>query len=126
MIYLYSTDPYLPSDIGEQLKNTVPKIGLLPLPDNANLPPLTLDNLSILNNFGGGGKNVYLTSKDVSKSPAWLYGITPDSDGVVPNAKTCVVITVDKGNGILDAFFVMFWAYNWGGTVLGQNLGKLY
>ena len=125
MIYLHSKDQCLPSDISEQLKHTVPKIGLSPLPNDANLPLLTLDNLSILNKFGKGGENVYLTSKDdISKLPPWMFGIAPDSNGVVPNAKTCVVITADRGNGTLDAFFIMFWAYNWGGNVLGQNLGK--
>jgi hypothetical protein len=108
-----------------QLKHTVPMIERNPLPDFDKLPPLTLDNLNILNQFGDGGKKVFLTSKDdVSMAPPWMLGIFPDDKGVVHNAKTCVAITVDKGNGILDAFFVMFWAFNWGGTVFDQNLGE--
>ena len=91
---------------------------------DVQLPPLTLDNLDVLNRYGNNGTDVYLTAKDdVSKVPAWINGITPDSNGVVHNGKTCVVIVADKGNGIVDAFFVMFWAFNWGGRVLGETLG---
>jgi hypothetical protein len=126
LVYLYSKDSYLPSDIEAQVKNTVPKLGLSPLPGRPSLPPLSLDNLDILNQYGSSGTNVYLTSKnDVSKDPAWLNGIAPNKNGIIESAKTCVVIIADKGNGVLDAFFVMFWAFNWGGNVLGHNLGTM-
>jgi len=126
LVYLHSQDNSLPSDIGAQLQHTVPKIGLNSLPSNATLPPLTLDNLQVLNQYGTAGSNVYMTSKDdASKFPQvpWLNGVAPDADGKVPDAKTCAVIVVDKGNGMVDAFYVMFWAFNWGGMTLGQNLG---
>jgi hypothetical protein len=96
------------------------------LPSNLILPPLTLNNLDVLNQFGTNGSNVYLTSKDdVSKDPVWLRGIVPEKSGRVTNAKTCVVIIADKGNGVVDAFFIMFWAFNWGGIFNGENLGKI-
>jgi hypothetical protein len=37
--------------------------------------------------------------------------------------KTGVIIIVDKGNGIVDVFYFIFFAFNWGGIVLGKQLG---
>jgi hypothetical protein len=114
----------LPSDIGAQLANTTPKIHLSPLPANASLPALTLDNLNLLNQFGNGGVDVFLTSnQDVSKNPKFMFGATPDANGRIANAKTTAVIVVDKGNGITDVFYIIFWAFNWGQPVLGQLMG---
>lgn len=70
------------------------------------------------------GDDVYLTSiADVTTNPAWLNGIQPDANGGTGNDKTCAVIIVDKGNGVIDAFYMYFWAFNWGGVVLGAQLG---
>ena len=126
LLYLYSKDPYRPSDIGTQLVHTSPWHNLTPLPA-ASLPsPLTLDNLDQLNALGNGGSDIFLTSNDdVSKNPVWLCGVNPDSEGRVHNAKTCVIIVAEKDDGIVDVFYVYFYAFNWGGKVLGQNLGEL-
>src|SRR5262249_37177878 len=57
LLYLYSNDPYRPSDIGTQLVYTSPWHNLTPLPA-ASLPsPLTLDNLDQLNALGNGGSD---------------------------------------------------------------------
>lgn len=127
LLYLYSKDPYRPSDIGTQLVSTTPKKhNQAALPAGSVPSPLTLDNLDQLNALGNGGSDIYLTSNDdVSTNPEWLLGVTPDSEGKVHNAKTCVIIVAEKDNGIVDVFYVYFYAYNWGGEVLDQNLGEL-
>jgi hypothetical protein len=125
LVYIYSKERYMPSDISAQLAHTIPKVKSAPLPTNASIPTLTLENLHELNRFGNGGVDIYLTSKDdVTENPAWLDGIKPGPDGKIPNAKTCTVIVADKGNGTVDAFYIYFYAFNWGGVVLGDNLGK--
>lgn len=37
--------------------------------------------------------------------------------------KTASIIVVDKGNGVTDVFYMYFWAFNWGGVVLENQLG---
>ena len=81
--------------------------------------PLTLTNLNQLNALGG--TSVYLTSNvDITTRPAWLNGIKPDGSGKSGDAVSCAIITNDHGNGEVDAFYMYFYAYNWGGVVLGQ------
>ncbi|KAF2220247.1 hypothetical protein BDZ85DRAFT_204142 [Elsinoe ampelina] len=121
VVRLFSADPYRPSDIGNTLSNTVPEINFTPVANVAN--PLTLDNLDSLN--AQGGANVFLTSKqDVTTNPAWLNGVTPDSCGSTRDAIASTIIVVDKGNGVVDAFYMYFYAYNWGGTILNFNVGN--
>lgn len=123
---MYSKEAYLPSDIGTQLAHTVPCDGATPLPADKIPANLTLSNLDQLNAFADVGKNVFLKSKDdISTNPQWLRGIRPDAAGRVPNAKTCCVIVADKGNGIVDAFWMFFYAFNWGGIVLDMKMGTI-
>lgn len=78
--------------------------------------PLNLDNLDSLNAFGD---EIYLTSKeDITTNPAWLAGVKPTCSGKTEDAITTTVIVVDKGNGTVDAYYMYFYAYNWGGIVL--------
>lgn len=64
---------------------------------------------------------MYLTSnEDVTTHPAWLNGVKPDGTGKSGDAVSCAIITNDRGNGELDAFYMYFYAYNWGGIVLGS------
>ena len=80
---------------------------------------MTLSNLDQLNT--PNGSQVYLTSnEDVTTNPAWLNGVKPDSAGKSGDAVSCAIITNDRGNGELDAFYMYFYAYNWGGIVLGS------
>ena len=63
---------------------------------------------------------MYLTSKDdVTKNPTWILGVKPDASGKTNGAVTATIIVNDKGNGNVDAFYMYFYANNWGGTVLG-------
>ncbi|KAF2665911.1 hypothetical protein BT63DRAFT_43649 [Microthyrium microscopicum] len=124
LVYLHSQEKYMPSDMAAQLAHTVPKFNLDSLPANVTLPTLTLANLDILNQYGNAGSDMFLTSvDDITTNPAWLTGVTPNAAGVCENAKTGTIIVADKGNGITDAFYLSFYAYNWGGITLGQELG---
>ena len=124
LLHLHSTDPYLPSSISAQLNHTHPTNNADPV--SILSPPLTLDNLSQLNTLDtNSGKDIYLTSNDdITTSPKWLEGIRPDAHGGTGDEKTGVIVVVDKGSGVVDAFYFYFCAFNWGGVVLGKQLGK--
>ncbi|TAQ87001.1 hypothetical protein B7494_g4676 [Chlorociboria aeruginascens] len=120
IVYLHSTENYFPSDIGAQVTNTRPENNYEVISGAPN--PLTLDNLDSLNAIGG--TNVYLTSIDDTTSdpqPAWLKGVIPDSTGKTDGAISCAIIVCDYGNGTVDAYYMYFYAYNWGGKVAGLN-----
>jgi hypothetical protein len=87
-----------------------------------------------LNTSGiNGGTDVYLTSyDDVTTNPKWLEGIKLDANGGTGNEKTAVIVVVDKGDlewsrkkegKVVDVFYFYFWSFNWGGVVLGNQLG---
>lgn len=120
-VWLQSQDPYYPSDIGAQLAHTKPKINFVEVAGAPN--PLTLDNLASLNALGG--QSVYLTSvDDVTKNPAWLNGVKPDTSGKTNGATSCAVIVNDHGAGNVDAYYMYFYAFDVGNTVLGQEVGN--
>jgi hypothetical protein len=108
----------MPSDLAGQLTHTIPEIN--ETVDSTAPNPVTLGNLNDLNEVGNGGVNVYLTSKEgIEALPAWFGGVTPNSAShETVGATSCAIITVDKGNGLLDAFFFYFYAYNRGDWVL--------
>jgi hypothetical protein len=104
----------MPTDIKVFLDNTTPKVNFNEVSGPSK--PLTQDNLNQL------GSDVYLTSNDdVTKNPSWIKGTKPDSNGKTNNAITAAVIVNDKGNGNVDAFYMYFYAYNYGGEVLGWS-----
>ncbi|KAF2478245.1 uncharacterized protein BDR25DRAFT_299902 [Lindgomyces ingoldianus] len=125
LVHLYTKDPYGPSAISAQIANTRPQISFkdVQIPS----PPLTLSNLDQLNSVGTkGGSDVYLTSTvDITTNPQWLNGAKTDASGMTVGTgeKSSVVIVVDKGNGTVDAFYMYFFAFNWGGVVLEKQLG---
>jgi hypothetical protein len=103
--------------------NTHPSINLIQIDNPPS--PLTLDNLDALNTYGKNGMNVYLTSNlDVTKSPKWLNGVVPDSSGKTDDAVSAAIIVNDRGAGKVDAYYMYFYAYNMGNTVLFQELGN--
>jgi hypothetical protein len=100
MVYLYSGDPYRPSDIAAQLSNTEPEVDFKVVTDQL----LTLDNLTSLNDLGG--ENVHLTSKiKPDLSPEYLRGVVPNGDDTV------------------DAFFLYFYAFDRGALDIGDHVG---
>lgn len=122
LVWLDVGEANFPADIFAQVENTLPNINYTAIPD---LPySLTLDNLNYLNEFRTDGRDVYLTSTiDVTTSPKWLEGVVPDSYGRTNNAISCAIITNDRGNGQVDAFYLYFYAYNVGNTVFFRELG---
>lgn len=83
--------------------------------------PLTLNNLDSLNALGG--TNVYLTSDDdITTNPSWLKGVKPDGTGKTEGATSVAIVVNDRGNGEVDAFYMYFYAFNWGGQVLDEDV----
>lgn len=104
----------MPTDLQVFLNNTTPRVAFAEVPGPSK--PLTLENVNQL------GDNVYLTSNDdVTKDPNWIKGTRPDANGKTNGAVTAAVIVTDKGNGNVDAFYMYFYAYNYGGEVLGWD-----
>ncbi|EFR02498.1 vacuolar protein sorting protein 62 [Nannizzia gypsea CBS 118893] len=120
--YVIKYDPYQPSDIGAQLKNAVPMINHVAIP---NAPTdITLDNLDQLNKLGGD--KVCLTSKEgIQALPAWFRGVKPNKDGKTEGAVSSVIVVREHGDEgkTVDAFYFYFYAYNQGNTVLGIEFG---
>jgi hypothetical protein len=101
----------MPTDIKAFLDNTTPRVNFNEVSGPSK--PLTQDNVNQL------GDDVYLTSNDdVTKNPAWIKGTKPDTDGKTNSAVTTAVIVNDKGDGNVDAFYMYFYANNYGGEVL--------
>ncbi|KAH9829518.1 Vacuolar protein sorting-associated protein 62 [Teratosphaeria destructans] len=130
IVYLYSGDPFFPSDIGAQLQNTQPEVNFAVVSGAPS--PLTLDNVNELNNHGSN--NVYLTSiqdPTTNPMPAYLYGVRPDSSGKTDGAVSCAIIVNDHGSGLVDAFYMYFYAFNYGGRygigdiryIIGNHVG---
>lgn len=64
---------------------------------------------------------MFLTSnEDVASGPEWMKG----GDGGLEGEVKGVGIVVDKGGGVVDVFWFGFWGFNWGGVVLGKQLGE--
>lgn len=134
LVYLDENELYFPSDLQAQLNNTYPALNYTPISTKTSpVPsPLLLSNLEQLNALGSctdfGSCNIYLTSNDnVTSNPSWLYGVLPDSvTGETVGARSCAVIVYEHGDaaGTVDAFYMYFYAFNLGLTVLGQVLGN--
>jgi hypothetical protein len=127
LVYLDQNDFYLPSDIGAQVANTIPKLNYTAL--DRTSPSPTLENLSSLNYDGAcsqfGTCPLYLTSRaNVTANPPWLYGVLPDPVTFeTVGAKSCAIIVNDHADGIVDAFYMYFYAFNLGEDIFGQVLG---
>lgn len=120
IVYLYSEDPWKPSDITSQLNNTEPRVDLNIVSDQ----PMTLDNLSFLN--GLGGDNVYLTSKVkpyANPVPGYLLGVLPNGEGKTEGAVSSTIVVNDHGDGTVDAFYFYFYAFDRGALSIGNHVG---
>ncbi|KAI9684291.1 MAG: hypothetical protein M1822_005764 [Bathelium mastoideum] len=126
LVYIDVNDPYLPSDIGAQIVNTKPDVNYTQL---SNVPSnLDLQNLVSIN----GPSNCssfdncfsYLTSRETpTTDQPWLHGILPDSLGKTEGATSAAVVVNDHGNGLVDAFYFYFYAFNLGEKVNLTSLG---
>jgi hypothetical protein len=126
LVYLHPQDKYGPSDLNGQITNTTPREEFKGL--TSGVPsPLTLENLDQLNALGKNGSDIYLTSNDdITKNPTWMLGVKPDAGGKTDGATSCAIIVANKGGGMVDVFYMYFYAYNWGGVVglINKNLGN--
>lgn len=133
LIHLYSGEHFWPCDIAEHLQHVQPYIGWAPVNDTQELR-YNLTNLNELNSYK---REMYLTSDDnVEDRPEWLGGNSnipeePDrkpSDGDDPiggrSDAPVTVIVVDKGHGVVDAFYHFFYCYNLGNKVFNVRWGN--
>lgn len=140
LVHLYSGEQFWPSDIAEHLSHVTPNLNYTPIQATSINPNLT--NLDHLNEYSRG-RYIYLKSDDnVEERPDWLV-----SKKNIPNASyhenasvfkesytnerqsgrsdaPAVLIVVNKGRGIVDAFWFYFYSYNLGNIVLNVRFGN--
>ena len=145
LVHLYSEEQFWPCDIKDHLLHVTPELNYTPI---EGLPPLNLSNLDELNDFEKGS-DVYLTSNDnVEDRPDWLGGQVNIPDDYADDSKTngsdpkaagpkigtrsqgghsdapAVLVTINKGDGIVDAFWFFFYSYNLGNVVFNVRFGN--
>lgn len=130
LVHLFSGEKFWPSDMIDHLQHVRPYLNYEPL-DNSGRR-YNLNDLDELNDYR---RSMYLTSDDnVEDRPEWLVsenGIpeNPKSDtskhpkGGRSNAPV-IMIVIDKGHGIVDAFYFYFYSYNLGNKVLNVRFGN--
>ncbi|KAJ3157658.1 hypothetical protein HDU89_000034 [Geranomyces variabilis] len=117
LLYLQSGENYFLTDPIASLPHVVPK-------DDSGAvlsgpTPLTSANLGAYSR----PTNVWLTSlDDPEKNPAWQHGTAP-VDGKSDSPIT-IVVTPPKANGVIDVFYMFFYAFNHGPKVLGRVYGN--
>ena len=143
LVHLFSEEQFWPCDIAEHLLHITPELNYAPIEEKLQTSNLT--NLDELNEYEKG-RYVFLTSNDnVEERPDWLGGAKNIPDDFFNGSKKCnsnrcgnlhkqsqggrsgapaVLITVDKGNGIVDAFWFYFYSYNLGNIVLNIRWGN--
>ena len=149
LVHLYSEEKFWPCDIAEHLFHVTPELDYTPIQGRAQ--NMNLTNLDKLNEFEEG-RHVYLTSDDnVEERPDWLGGQKNIPDDFTeerrmpyirgarsrPGRKKfagqshggrsdapAVLVTVDKGKGIVDAFWFYFYSYNLGNVVFNVRFGN--
>ena len=147
LVHLFSEEQFWPCDIAEHLLHITPEIDYTPIDDLLQASNLT--NLDRLNEYEKG-KHVFLTSNDnVEERPDWLGGEKnipddydedewelvkrrvrssaaqnpPETSGGRSDAPA-ILITVNKGHGIVDAFWFYFYSYNLGNIVFNIRWGN--
>lgn len=150
LVHLFSGEQFWPCDIAEHLEHVTPYLNYTPI--GASSRSFNLTNLVKLNEYNNG-RFVYLKSDDnVEERPDWLGGEknipdeTEKSFGNVPGSTLrtqrpltkgdggqvhggrsdapAVLVVVDKGNGIVDAFWFFFYSYNLGNLVFNIRFGN--
>ena len=148
-VYLFSGEQFWPCDIAEHLNHVTPNLNYTPIFSKSH--NMNLTNLDKLNEFDGG-RFVYLKSDDdVEERPDWLGGQQniPDEPGEDlrstylrhphqrpyqskaqepptggRSSAPAFLVTVNKGHGIVDAFWFYFYSYNLGNKVLNVRFGN--
>lgn len=119
LVLLEKSDKFYPSDLGVHLANTHPALNFTPI----DTETLGLANLDTLNDLGG--EQIYLTSNEnLGKTPKYLHGQAPNQKTLqTEKAVSTVIIVVEKGEGVVDAFYMYFYTFNQGPSVYGHELG---
>lgn len=145
LVHLYSKEQFWPCDIGKHLEHITPHLNYTPLRATREHP--FLNDLDDLNNWQDG-RYIFLVSDDnVERRPKWLLGRenipTPSSGTAQPLDTTqtadshkkdprkggrskapAVLVVIDKGDGIVDAFWFYFYSYNLGNEVINVRFGN--
>ncbi|KAI4185208.1 MAG: hypothetical protein L6R41_004265 [Letrouitia leprolyta] len=150
LVHLYSGEKFWPCDIAEHLEHVTPYLNYTQISAISNNP--NLSNLDQLNEYNRG-RFVYLTSDDnVEARPDWLGGeknIPNDPEAAYSNLLSernhrqrplsaghtariqggrsdapAVLLVIDKGNGVIDAFWFFFYSYNLGNLVFNVRFGN--
>ncbi|KAF2102081.1 hypothetical protein NA57DRAFT_73518 [Rhizodiscina lignyota] len=127
LVFLDVNELYFPSDIGAQIPNTHLDLNFTPVAEPRNTD---LTNLSDLNQAGGNCTTddfdacpLYLTfNGNITSDPPWLHGVVPDSVGATNGAISCAVVVTDHGDGIVDAYYFYFYAFNLGLVIQGAGI----
>ncbi|KAL9596929.1 MAG: hypothetical protein Q9219_005492 [cf. Caloplaca sp. 3 TL-2023] len=150
LVHLYSGEKFWPCDIAEHLQHVTPNLNYTPMTSSLN--NLNLTNLDQLNKYERG-RFVFLTSNDdVEARPDWLGGeknIPNDPEEIHSRFQKAgqgrqmpmrhentaqlhggrsdapaVLVVVNKGQGIVDAFWFFFYSYNLGNLVFNVRFGN--
>ncbi|KAG0646522.1 Topoisomerase I damage affected 6 [Hyphodiscus hymeniophilus] len=117
LVFLDKSDQFNPSDLSAHVANTHPTVDFSPV----DITPLGLDGLDKLNDLGG--EEVYLTSTEsLDTIPGYLHGQAPNKKTLqTENAVSAVIIVVEKGDGVVDAFYMYFYTFNQGPSAIGKD-----
>ncbi|KAI4269770.1 MAG: hypothetical protein LQ337_007091, partial [Flavoplaca oasis] len=149
LVHLHSSEKFWPCDIAEHLQHVTPFLNYTPMASAST--NFNLTNLDKLNKFANG-RFVYLTSDDnVEARPDWLGGEknipevpqelhnrlggqglhqrplrTRDGTNIRGGRSDApaVLVVINKGNGIVDAFWFFFYSYNLGNLVFNIRFGN--
>lgn len=142
LVHLYSEENFWPCDIAEHLSHMTPELNYTPIHGRQYT---NLSSLDELNEFDKG-RHVFLTSNDnVEERPDWLGGEKNIPDDFLDEDRAgrasskyahgrgrsggrsdapAVLLAINKGNGVVDAFWFYFYSYNLGNRVLNIRWGN--
>lgn len=105
-LHLWSEEEFWPSDIATHLQHVAPAVN--------HVPVSSIVRLQTLSTYGG---DVYLTSNgNVEDQPDWLHSAYGRPDRCGYSSAPATIIVVEKNDGIVDVFYLLFYSYNHGTT----------
>lgn len=111
--HLWSQETWFPSDVSAHLTHVVPQVNFT--------------NTSAAVTFGSissFGEDVFLTSRDpVEDQPEWMLSSENKPNQTTGRSKApATIIAVEKGAGILDAFYFYFYSFDKGNAVCSGSI----
>lgn len=125
LVHLYSEEKYLPYDIKKYTKKfkATYRNGTNVEMAGGEGNPLDIRNLASLSNISyPSEEKVFMTAlEDFAGDPKWITGEynVPDYYSGETRDAPATLITVDKGNGWVDAYWFYFYSFNLGPFVMG-------